>query len=326
MKFTIQETDAHQRVDKFLRRALKDAPVSFLYRMFRQKDVKVNGRKAAIDYLLQEGDVVDVYLKEDLLEQFRREQVLRPVKPDFKILYEDENILVIDKKKGLLVHAEGEEKDLTLQNMVLNYLSAKGEFDINDAKGFLPSPAHRLDRNTSGIVLFGKNLLALNELIRLFRERRDIEKKYTLLVCGRVKRDGNIDFPLRKDSQTHKVHVATIKGGGKEAHTVYHRLKAYNAGYSLVEAELLTGRTHQLRVHFAAIGNPIVGDAKYGDFEVNDFFKRMYSYRNQFLHASFFRFKETVEGPLSYLRGKEFVSPLPQREAHIIDSLKRING
>ncbi len=326
MKFTIKDTDAHQRIDKFLKRALKDAPVSFLYKMFRQKDVKVNGKRVAIDYLLSEGDEVDVYLKEDLLEKFRKEQVLRPVKPDFTILYEDENILVIDKKKGLLVHSEEGEKDITLQNMVLNYLSAKGEFDINDPTGFVPSPAHRLDRNTSGIVLFGKNLLALNELIRLFRERKDIEKKYTLLVCGRIKRDGQIDFPLLKDSKTHKVHVATIKAGGKEAHTVYHRLKAYNAGYSLVEAELLTGRTHQLRVHFAAIGNPIVGDAKYGDFEVNDFFKRMYSYRNQFLHASYFRFKETVAGPLSYLQGKEFVSPLPEKEKNIIDSLKRING
>ena len=120
--------------------------------------------------------------------------------------------------------------------------------------------------------------------------------------------------------------VATLRDGGKEAHTVYHRLKAFNAGYSLVEAELLTGRTHQLRVHFAYIGNPIVGDAKYGDFEVNDFFKRMYSYRNQFLHASYFRFKESLrKGPLSYLAGKEFVSPLPKKETEIIDSIKRID-
>ena len=326
MEFIIKETESSQRIDKFLKRALKDAPVSFIYRMFRQKDVKVNGVKAKIDYLLKEGDHVSVYLKEDLLQQFRKQAVLRPVKPDFDILYEDENILVADKPKGLLVHAEEGEKSITLQNMVLNHLAKKGEFDINDPTGFLPSPAHRLDRNTSGIVLFGKNLLSLNELIRLFRERKDLEKKYTLLVCGRIKRDGTIDFPLKKDPKTHIVKVTTLRDGGKEAHTVYHRLKAFNAGYSLVEAELLTGRTHQLRVHFAYIGNPIVGDAKYGDFEVNDFFKRMYSYRNQFLHASYFRFKESLrKGPLSYLAGKEFISPLPKKEIEIIDSIKRID-
>ena len=167
MEFIIKETESSQRIDKFLKRALKDAPVSFIYRMFRQKDVKVNGVKAKIDYLLKEGDHVSVYLKEDLLQQFRKQAVLRPVKPDFDILYEDENILVADKPKGLLVHAEEGEKSITLQNMVLNYLAKKGEFDINDPTGFLPSPAHRLDRNTSGIVLFGKNLLSLNELIRL---------------------------------------------------------------------------------------------------------------------------------------------------------------
>ena len=326
MEFIIKETESSQRIDKFLKRALKDAPVSFIYRMFRQKDVKVNGVKAKIDYLLKEGDHVSVYLKEDLLQQFRKQAVLRPVKPDFDILYEDENILVADKPKGLLVHAEEGEKSITLQNMVLNYLAKKGEFDINDPTGFLPSPAHRLDRNTSGIVLFGKNLLSLNELIRLFRERKDLEKKYTLLVCGRIKRDGTIDFPLKKDPKTHIVKVTTLRDGGKEAHTVYHRLKAFNAGYYLVAAELLTGRTHQLRVHFAYIGNPIVGDAKYGDFEVNDFFKRMYSYRNQFLHASYFRFKESLrKGPLSYLAGKEFISPLPKKEIEIIDSIKRID-
>ena len=128
--------------------------------MFRQKDVKVNGKKANIDYILKEGDVVDSYLKEDLLNQFHKEALLRPVKADFPILYEDDNILVIDKPKGLLVHGDEGEKRITLQNMVLNYLKDKREWDPDSLTGFVPSPAHRLDRNTSGIVIFGKNLPA----------------------------------------------------------------------------------------------------------------------------------------------------------------------
>ena len=125
MIYTITNKDCNQRIDKFLKRMLKDAPVSFLYKMFRQKDVKVNGKKANIDYILKEGDVVDIYLKEDLLNQFHKEALLRPVKADFSILYEDDNILVIDKPKGLLVHGDEGEKRITLQNMVLNYLKDK---------------------------------------------------------------------------------------------------------------------------------------------------------------------------------------------------------
>lgn len=323
MTYTITEKEANQRIDKFLKRMLKEAPVSFIYKMFRQKDVKVNGKKASIDYILKENDVVDIYLKEQLLEQFHKEALLRPVKPDFTILYEDENILVIDKPKGLLVHGDEGEKRITLQNMVLNYLAEKGEWDPNDMTGFIPSPAHRLDRNTSGIVLFGKNLPTLQELLELFRKRDQIEKKYTLLVRGKLTEGGKIDYPLLKDSAKKMVKVMPENKGGKPALTVFKRIKAYPAGYSLAEAELMTGRTHQLRVHFAAIGHPIVGDSKYGDFKVNAEFEELFGLKSQFLHASYFKFLNPG-GYLSYLAGKEFISPLPKKEKQILDSLARM--
>ena len=324
MKYTITEKEYNQRIDKFLKRMLQDAPVSFIYKMFRQKDVKVNGKKASIDYILNVGDEVDIYLKEDLLNQFHKEALLRPVKADFKIIYEDDNILVIDKPKGLLVHGDEGEKRITLQNMVLNYLRDKREWDPNDLAGFIPSPAHRLDRNTSGIVIFGKNLPTLQLLLQLFRERDQIEKRYSLLVRGITSERGEISYPLIKDSEKRIVKVTTLQKGGKPALTRYHRLKAYSCGFSLVEAELMTGRTHQLRVHFAAIGHPIVGDSKYGDFAVNDNFENLYGLKNQFLHASYFKFKE-IPGVLSYLSGKEFVSPLPEKEKKILDSIARIS-
>ncbi len=324
MIYTVTDNDCNQRIDKFLKRMLKEAPVSFLYKMFRQKDVKVNGKRAKIDYILKTGDVVDIYLKEELLEQFHKDALLRPVKADFPILYEDENILVIDKPKGLLVHGDEGEKRITLQNMVLNYLKEKGEWDPSSLTGFIPSPAHRLDRNTSGIVLFAKNLPSLQELLTLFRERTQIEKHYTLLVRGITGDRGEIDFPLIKDSEKRMVRVGTIQKGAKPALTRFHRLKSYNVGFSLVEAELMTGRTHQLRVHFAAIGHPIVGDSKYGDFKINENFEKLYGLKNQFLHASYFKFGQ-IDGVLAYLSGKEFRSPLPEKEQKILDSIARIN-
>lgn len=323
MIYTITNKDCNQRIDKFLKRMLKDAPVSFLYKMFRQKDVKVNGKKATIDYILKEGDVVDIYLKEELLNQFHKEALLRPVKADFPILYEDDNILVIDKPKGLLVHGDEGEKRITLQNMVLNYLKDKREWDPDSLTGFIPSPAHRLDRNTSGIVIFGKNLPALQELLTLFRERTQIEKRYTLLVRGTTSERGEINYPLIKDSNKKMVKVGTIQKGAKPALTRFHRIKSYTCGFSLVEAELLTGRTHQLRVHFAAIGHPIVGDSKYGDFKVNENFEKLYGLKNQFLHASYFKF-DKIDGVLSYLSGKEFTSSLPEKEQKILTSIARI--
>ncbi len=324
MKYTITENDANQRIDKFLKRMLKDAPISFIYKMFRQKDVKVNGKKANIDYITKTGDEVDIYIKPALLEQFHKEAVLRPVKADFEIIYEDENILVINKPKGLLVHGDEGEKRITLQNMVLNYLKEKREWDPNSLDGFIPSPAHRLDRNTSGIVIFGKNLPTLQQLLELFRTRDQIEKKYTLLVRGNMSENGKIDYALLKDSDKKIVKAVPESKGGKPALTLYHRIKNYSFGYALVEAELMTGRTHQLRVHFASIGHPIVGDSKYGDFKVNEVFERMYGLKNQFLHASYFKFKD-IDGRLAYLSGKEFTSPLPEKEQKILDSISRIN-
>ena len=323
MKYQITALEANQRVDKFLKRRLKDAPVSFIYKRFRQKDVKVNGKKAKIDQILREGDLVDIYLKDALLEKFHSEALLRPVKADFEIIYEDENILVINKPKGLLVHGDEGEKRITLQNRILNYLKEKREFDPSALNGFIPSPAHRLDRNTSGIVIFGKNLPTLQQLLELFRTRDQIEKKYTLLVRGIVSPEGKIDLPLEKDSVKKRVFVSHSKNA-KTALTSYVREKAFPAGFSLVSAELLTGRTHQLRVHFAAIGHPIVGDGKYGDYKVNERFEKRYGLKSQFLHAGYFRFKD-ITGYLSYLSGKEFIAPLPKKEADILQSLKKVS-
>lgn len=322
MKYIVSRLEENQRIDKFIKRMLKEAPISFIYKMFRQKDIKVNGKKISIDYILKENDIIDIYLKDDLLNQFKKEQTLRPVKANFTILYEDENILVVDKPKGVLVHDDEGHNSITMQHMVLSYLSKKGEWDINNDTGFIPSPAHRLDRNTAGILIFGKNLPSLQHLLKLFREKDQIEKRYTLLVRGMINKSGVIDLPLLKDSKTKLVKVDKKSKFAKQALTEYKRIKYFDSGYSLVEAKLLTGRTHQLRVHFSYIGHPIVGDNKYGDFKVNKEFLELYSLKSQFLHATYFAFLDNLDGYLSYLKGRSFTSKLTDNEKNILEGIK----
>lgn len=319
MRITVEREQAGQRADRFIRRWISEAPLSFIYKMFRQKDVKVNGRRATIDQILKEGDVLDIYLKPELLEKFQKQATLKPVKPDFGIIYEDEHILVADKPVGLLVHSEEKENRVTLANMFVNYLVAKGEYDPESSYGFTPGPAHRLDRNTSGIVIMGKDLPSMRELLRLFRERKDIRKEYTLLCAGQLPKQGRIEIPLAKDSSTGTVHKASLKEGGKTAITVYTREKLYSE-YSLARAEILTGRTHQIRAHFSLIGHPVIGDGKYGDFSLNREFLDLYGLKYQFLHASTFTFLDPGE-PLEYLKGKTFVSPLPEQLRSILSDL-----
>jgi 23S rRNA pseudouridine955/2504/2580 synthase len=320
MDFTIDSNSANQRLDKVIKRTLGEAPLSFIYKMFRNKDIKVNGKKGTIDYITKEGDEISVYIKPALLEQFKKEKALRPVDSHMDILYEDDNLLIVNKPKGLLV-VQGDEgvKRITLDDIFLNYLHEKGEWDPNNITGFVPGPAHRLDRNTSGIVIFGKTEAALQQLRILFMDKTDIAKTYLALVYGNIPNFGKINLPLFKDASTGMVHVGKIERGAKTALTEYEVEKRYG-GYALVRAKLITGRTHQLRVHFQAIGCPIVGDAKYGDFKVNKEFKMRFGLSSQFLHAETFEF-DNVGGVLDYMSGKKFTAPLPQKEQEILQAL-----
>lgn len=321
MNFKIDENSCNQRIDKVVKRVLNNAPLSFIYKMFRNKDVKVNNKRVKIDYITKIGDEVEIYIKQQLLDEFSKNEVIRPVKSNMDILYEDDNILIVNKPKGLLVHGDENEKRITLHNIFLNYLIAKGEYDPNNLTKFVPGPAHRLDRNTSGICVFGKNLETLQQLLLLFQDKKEIEKTYLLLVSGKLANKGKIDFPLIKDPIKGQVKIGFVENGAKTALTEYEVEQRFNK-YSLVRAKLITGRTHQLRVHFQAIKCPIVGDSKYGDFKVNDLFKQKFNLSSQFLHASTFEFKK-LDGKLAYLSNKKFVAPLPKVEEDILKYLNK---
>ncbi len=322
MEIIIDALNSNQRADKFVRKLLNEAPLSFIYKMFRQKDVKVNGKKVDISYILKEDDKVNIYITDTMLEKFHSNPVIRKVKPNLDVIYEDQNICIVNKPKGLIVHSDEHEKRITLQNIFINYLQANGEYDENKLNGFNPSPAHRLDRNTSGIVIMAKNLMAMKSLYELFKDKQLIKKTYLLLAYENksIKNEGVIDLPLKKDNKTGLVNVCSTIKGGKEALTKYKVLKRYGK-YLLIEAELVTGRTHQLRVHFANIGCPIIGDGKYGNFKVNSEFEQIYGLKNQFLHSHSFKFYK-INGFLSYLSDKEFCAALPQVLEDVLQGIK----
>lgn len=319
MEIKITAEQANQRVDKFIKRWIKEAPLSFIYKLFRQKDVKVNGKKVDIKYILQDGDTLFIYLKPDLLEKFKKDYVEKPISTPLDIIYEDKNIVVVNKPRGLLIHSDGKDSKFTLANMLTSYLIQKGEFNPNNSYGFVPGPCHRLDRNTTGIVICAKNLPAMQELLALFRDRTQIKKSYTALVYGKLNGSGTINIPLVKDADKGMVRAGTLKEGAKTAITEYKRVKQFS-NTALVNVELLTGRTHQIRAHFSLIGHPVVGDGKYGNFEINKEFEDLYGLKSQFLHAATFSFLK-IDGVLSYLSGMTFEAPLPDHLRKILSDL-----
>lgn len=323
IKVGINETDL--RVDKLVKRMLPQAPLSFIYKMFRKKDVKVNNKKVDITYKLKKDDIVSIYITDLFLKKFQTEKVsidkkISEYKFNIDIIYEDDNICIVNKPRGLLVHEDEGNTSSNLQKKFIRYLQSKNEYDPSNETNFVPGPVHRLDRNTSGICILAKNLMATHELLELFKVKDEIEKTYLALVCGVADKHGTIDIPLIKNSKTKRVTPCPIEKGGKTAITKYKRIKNYG-DVSLVEVELLTGRTHQIRVHFQSIKHPIVGDAKYGDLSVNKFFSDVYRLKDQFLHAYKFSFKD-VKGELSYLSGRTFIAKLPDSLQHILDNIK----
>ena len=320
-EFKITKKDASQRIDKYIKKVLSDAPLSFIYRLFRVKDIKVNGKRVPISYILNEGDIISIYISDKLLEELSTKKEIVPVKSNIDIVYEDENILIVNKPRGILVHGDINEKRMTLTNQVLNYLYSKNEYDPKNEVGFVPSPAHRLDRNTSGLVLFGKNMLSLQTLFDMFKDKENVSKYYLALLNGHIKEKGEINVPLLKDEKTGIVKVSSLQNGGKSALTKYELVEKY-IDKSLVKAKLITGRTHQLRVHFSFINHPIVGDSKYGDFKLNKQIEKEFSFKDQFLHAFRIEF-HNIEGELSYLSNKSFEAPLPKKEKEILEILRK---
>lgn len=311
----VTNKDAGQRIDKYIRKYLNNAPLSYIYKIFRKKDIKVNGKKVDINYQIKENDQISIYINEETLLEFNKKKTISKTNNNLDIIYEDENILIINKDAGILVH-EGEEnnKTNTLNNDILYYLKTKGEYQESDL--FIPSCVHRLDRNTSGLIIAAKTLEASKQLLELFKDKEKLTKEYITLVVGNTPNQQTIDKPLLKDDKTKYVKVDSK---GLSAITSYQKLISNNQ-YSLLKVKILTGRTHQIRVHMSSINHPVINDDKYGDFKSNKEFYATFKYKYQFLHSYKITFSN-IDGTLSYLNNKEFIAPIKKEEENILNTL-----
>jgi 23S rRNA pseudouridine955/2504/2580 synthase len=306
----IGKNDAGQRLDKFLTKAL-DLPIGLLYKSIRLKKIKVNRKRAEIGQLLYEGDTLQCFLAPEFFSRLDGHETaditLSNIQVHLNIIYEDENIMLLDKPQGISVHEDDTDNINTLINHVKAYLYQKGEYDPDGEMSFAPALCNRIDRNTGGIVIAAKNaetLRIMNEKIKL----REIDKRYLALVHGTPKKKSDIlKGYLIKDSKTNTVRVydSNAPRGAKEIITGY-RVLSSHGGTSLIEVELMTGRTHQIRAHMAHIGHPLVGDGKYGinriDKKDGHKHQALYSYKLKF---SF----KTDAGILGYLCDREFSVP-----------------
>lgn len=312
----IGKNDSGQRLDKFITKAL-DIPMSLLYKSIRLKKIKVNRKRAEANMKLCEGDTIQCFLADEFFEKGRKigfsesselsSATLKKMDAELNIIYEDENILLVNKPQGLSVHEDENCKANTLISYIQSYLYNKGEYDPDKEQSFAPSLCNRIDRNTSGIVIAAKNAEALrvmNEKIKL----REIDKFYLAAIHGiPEKKEATLRGYLIKDEKTNTVRVydKNPPRGAKEIITKY-KIIAKNKNTSLAEIELLTGRTHQIRAHMSHIGHPLLGDGKYG---INKLDKAL-GYKHQALCSYKLRFSFKGEPTsLEYLNGKEFSIP-----------------
>ncbi len=304
-EFAIGSNDAGQRVDRWLGKAVPLLPAPLAQKYIRLKRVKRNGKAAKRDERLQEGDRLQLYISDEFFEDPSPENAYLCIyRPKLEILYEDGQILLLDKRPGQVVHPDGEERVNTLLTHLQAYLYQKGEWKPREETSFAPALCNRIDRNTGGIVIAAKTAEALRVMNEKIRSR-EVEKSYLCVVHGTPSpRSGKLEGFLFKDSVKRQVYVrAEPEPGARSAATLYNVIDSRN-GLSLVECRLLTGRTHQIRAQMAAAGWPLLGDGKYGTED------REYGLKGQALYSwkVFFNFTSDA-GVLEHLRGRTFQVP-----------------
>lgn len=304
----VDENIAGQRLDRFVRKFLNDASLGFIYRMIRRGNIEINGKKSPKDKILKLNDEIKFWMSDDTINKFRTvDDYKNNIRIDLDILYEDQNIIAINKPAGLLSHDDG----TTPKNLVdglINYLIDRNEYNPKDNPTFKPSIANRLDKNTSGIVIGCKTYNSLREINRTLRERKT-RRFYNAVVLGKLIGQGVLEDKLIFEDN--KAHVNKYEG--KDITTKYECIKSTEE-LSLLEVEIISGRTHQIRAHLSYIDHPILGDPKYGNQKINQVFK----VKSQMLHCNKVIF-DGLYGDLEYLNGLKINSPAPRRFLEIVE-------
>ncbi|MBQ7345402.1 MAG: RluA family pseudouridine synthase [Oscillospiraceae bacterium] len=302
-EFTIGPNDAGQRLDRFLAKAVPLLPASLAQKYIRIKRIKLDGKRVERDTRLQTGDVLQLYINDEFFDKPREDNAyLTVATPKLSIVYEDDQIILVDKRPGLAVHPhDGAEYGRTLIDHIQAYLYQKREWSPRGENAFTPALCNRIDRNTGGIVIAAKTAEALRVMNQKIKDR-ELDKRYLAIVEGIPKRkEGSLKGYLFKDAKKNRVFVTdTPQAGSKSCQTNY-KVLASRGGLSLVECELITGRTHQIRAQFAHAGHPLLGDGKYGklDKQSGRSYQALYSYKLTFTF-------ETEAGALQHLDGKSF--------------------
>ena len=354
--FIVEKNHAGQRLDKFLHKYLPEASNSFIYKMLRKKNITLNGKKAEGKEILQINDEIKCFFSEETFAKFSgtapatestsdsKPAAQQENKPDKKnekkpaqktkgglseykkaydklseegirVIYEDENVLILHKPVGVLTQ-KAEPNDVSLNEWMIGYLLNRGKITEAELRLFKPSVCNRLDRNTSGLVLCGVSLAGTQSLNELIKSRK-VRKYYRTICVGEIKSAGMLEGSLTKD---HKKNKVTIDEEGEAIKTAYMPIQKLNQQYTYLEVELITGKTHQIRAHLASIEHPLIGDAKYGNVESNQYFQKKYKLENQLLHAYRLEFP-VLDGCLEPLSEMVFLAPIPKEFKAILKGL-----
>ncbi|MCM1133436.1 MAG: RluA family pseudouridine synthase [Ruminococcus flavefaciens] len=299
VEFIIKQNDSGQRIDKFITKAMPNLPKSMMYRLIRRKDIKINGKRCENGTKLCEGDIVRVYVKDDVSETKQHDTSFMNAPPELDVIFEDENIIIAFKPVGLDSHSNGTNSTDTLINRIKRRLYDKGEYIPESESSFAPALCSRLDRNTSGLVMSAKNATALREINSAIQAGQ-IHKIYRCITTAKPPKTADILTAWHcKDEGRNIVRISDVpKDGFREIRTGYSIIGEKN-GLCLLEIKLFTGRTHQIRAHLAHIGCPILGDGKYGDISKN----KRYGIFRQSLCAYALEFDLPEDSPLEYLNG-----------------------
>ena len=342
-EYVIRENEAGQRFDKYLKKLMKQAPAGFLYKMLRKKNITLNGHKASGAEILMQEDQVRIFFSDETMEKMQGEKTsgfkagasaagretslpgkpsagMLPGKLSFReqILYEDRHVLILNKPAGVLSQPDASGSPSMVEALT-GYLLESGALTSEELATFRPSVCNRLDRNTSGILLAGKTLPGLQALSAALKERK-VHKYYRCLALGSVTDAQKISGYLQKDPKCNKVTIQKEESPGFSRIETSCVPLARAGGTTLLEVELITGKTHQIRAHLAGIGHPLIGDVKYGDRDLNRQFRQKYGITRQMLHAFRVTF-EAGQGVLEPLNGRSFTAPLPEDFARLMSLL-----